>query len=658
MLSELDQLILAQALEEMRAGRSGARQLELEGEEVVLTYAPLADFGWSLGLLSPLDELTAPAEATASAIRRDATETVRSTLTIMAAFFLLALISATSFNRRFLTRPVEALAAGTREVAGGNLKVRIPVESGDELGLLAGSFNHMTEELERSIDERQLAEALVREKEAQYRGIFEATSDGVVIRKLEDFTIVEANPAYCAMHGLEREEIIGTAIGGEGYRDHLKLIEAEGQFRLQGIDHRADGTPFHVEVLGTKIGYLGKPHLLVTVRDVSERVQAFEFLERRVAERTRELSTLLDISHSVTFTLELSRLLELILDKLRDVVDYAAAAIFILKDGELELLSYRGPLEGERPRPLEDTRHGREVIERRAPLVIADVHAETELARSLRLAALDGRGEVPGYIASWMGVPLIVRDKVIGILAFEHGERGYYDAHRAALALAFANQAAVAIENAQLYEEASGKAALEERQRLARELHDSVSQALYGIALGARTARTQLERDPKRAAEPLDYVLKLAEAAVAEMRALIFELRPESLAKEGLVTALDKQASALRARYGLKVETTLPEEPQLPFAAKEALYRVAQEALHNVVKHAGAKNADLALEVGGGRVSLTIADDGVGFDPSGDFPGHLGLKSMRERLESIGGCLYIESAPEEGTRLSASVPLG
>jgi signal transduction histidine kinase len=120
---------------------------------------------------------------------------------------------------------------------------------------------------------------------------------------------------------------------------------------------------------------------------------------------------------------------------------------------------------------------------------------------------------------------------------------------------------------------------LEERQRLARELHDSVSQALYGIALGARTARKRLDSDPSNLAEPLDYVLTLAEAGLTEMRALIFELRPDSIETEGLVAALGRQVAATRARYGVAVNAELADEPEVPVATKEALYRIAQEAM-------------------------------------------------------------------------------
>ena len=184
-----------------------------------------------------------------------------------------------------------------------------------------------------------------------------------------------------------------------------------------------------------------------------------------------------------------------------------------------------------------------------------------------------------------------------------------------------------------------------------------MSQALYGIALGARTARTLLDRDPARAGEPLDYVLSLAEAGLAEMRALILELRPESLASEGLVGALTRQAAALRARHKLDAGTHLGKEPDLPLPTKEALYRVAQEALNNTVKHARATKIRLALSPEAGATVLVVGDDGKGFDPGGCFPGHLGLQSMRERIAQLGGTLTITSAPDEGTTVRAVVPV-
>jgi len=212
-----------------------------------------------------------------------------------------------------------------------------------------------------------------------------------------------------------------------------------------------------------------------------------------------------------------------------------------------------------------------------------------------------------------------------------------------------ADLAGVAVENARLFTEAQEKAALEERQRLAWELHDSVSQALHGIALGAQTVRIQLERDPAAAAAPLDYVLGLCDGAHREMQALLLALRPEAVEKEGLVAALMTQAEALRARHGLLVEMELGPEPAPQHL--HGLFRVASEALHNVVKHARARKVWLRLGAG----ELEVRDDGRGFDPSRGFPGHFGLATMRERMERLGGTLSIESSPS-GTRVLARVP--
>src|SRR5713101_6128069 len=208
-----------------------------------------------------------------------------------------------------------------------------------------------------------------------------------------------------------------------------------------------------------------------------------------------------------------------------------------------------------------------------------------------------------------------------------------------------------------LYEQTQELVSLQERQRLARELHDSVSQTLYGIGLGAYTAREALESDPEQAMASIDYVLTLAEAGLAEMRALIFELRPDSLEIEGLVAALSKQVAVLRARYKLTVEADLGEEPNLSLEMKHALYRIAQEAFHNIVKNARASTVVLRLTEQANEIILEVRDNGRGFDPEGLFPGHLGLRSMHERVTKMGGTLSIESVAGQGTCVGARMPI-
>jgi signal transduction histidine kinase len=154
----------------------------------------------------------------------------------------------------------------------------------------------------------------------------------------------------------------------------------------------------------------------------------------------------------------------------------------------------------------------------------------------------------------------------------------------------------------------------------------------------------------------LEYVMSLAQAGLTEMRALIFELRPESLENEGLVIALTKQAASVQARHGIAVTTDLGEEPPFSLDIKEALYRIAREALHNIVKHANASHVTLAIKRDDKLISLDVCDDGKGFDPGGDYPGHLGLHSMRERVERLGGTITIASAPGEGTQIAVRIP--
>jgi len=187
-------------------------------------------------------------------------------------------------------------------------------------------------------------------------------------------------------------------------------------------------------------------------------------------------------------------------------------------------------------------------------------------------------------------------------------------------------------------------------------LHASVSPAHSGIRLGTHTALEALDRDPGEAIAPLEYVITLAEVGLAEMRALIFELRPESLATEGAIAALTKQVDVLRTRYKLSVDAQLCEEPALSLERKQALYRIAQEALHNIVKHARARTVLLRLNRQDGKLILEVCDDGKGFDPTGPFPGHLGLHSIQERAAWLGGTCSIESAPAQGTCLRVRIP--
>jgi signal transduction histidine kinase/PAS domain-containing protein len=230
-------------------------------------------------------------------------------------------------------------------------------------------------------------------------------------------------------------------------------------------------------------------------------------------------------------------------------------------------------------------------------------------------------------------------------------------------------QLALAIENSRLYAEARQVAALEERQHLARELHDSVTQSLFTVTLMAEAAQAMVERDPSRVGSYLDKLKSTAGTALNEMRALLAQLRPTALGASGLGPALRRHAETVGQQLALPIEVEVdPDLGSLPTAVEDALFRIAQEALHNVVKHAQAQQARVCLTRAGAMdgnrgpgVVLTVEDDGQGFEPSraaGGTGGRgLGLTGMRERASALGGHLTVESAPGHGSRIIVAVPL-
>ncbi len=208
-----------------------------------------------------------------------------------------------------------------------------------------------------------------------------------------------------------------------------------------------------------------------------------------------------------------------------------------------------------------------------------------------------------------------------------------------------------------LRHQAMALAAGEERSHLARELHDSVTQALFSMTLITRSIELILPRDPAAATARLATLRDLQRDALAEMRSLIFELRPGSLAEDGLVRALRTHAAAVQGRVGLPVVVTADEMDRLPIDVEDALYRIAQEALHNVVKHAAARQVRLGVTRNAHAIRLVVEDDGSGFDPSRTPAGHLGIAGMRARAEKIGARLDLRTRPGEGTRIEVVAPI-
>jgi signal transduction histidine kinase len=264
-------------------------------------------------------------------------------------------------------------------------------------------------------------------------------------------------------------------------------------------------------------------------------------------------------------------------------------------------------------------------------------------------------------LTDFLGVPIIDGDIVVGAiyLANTIDASGFSDDDEALLVL-LAGHAAVALANARLNERSRELTLVEERNRLARDLHDAVSQKLFSLRLTADAAATLLASDPVRAGAELARVQRLAREASAELRAVLAELRPPALSEDGLAAALHKHVDTLRRAH--QVELTLDASTTCPVPSdiEDTIFRVAQEALHNALRHADPRVIKVGLETCGDAVVLEVRDDGRGFDTAtGEVASvrRLGLTSMRERAERLGGTLVVESATGAGTTVRVEIPL-
>jgi signal transduction histidine kinase len=263
----------------------------------------------------------------------------------------------------------------------------------------------------------------------------------------------------------------------------------------------------------------------------------------------------------------------------------------------------------------------------------------------------------PEGIVSLAHVPITVDDEVFGVFGVNYTTRRTFTGSEERLLSALARKAALAIENARLYGRAQQAATLEERQRLARDLHDAVTQTLFSASLIAEVLPQLMARDPDEGQRRASQLRDLTRGALAEMRNLLLELRPGALTEVGLQDLLAQlvEAMASRSHTAIRLEVH-GQVGRLPGDVQIALYRLAQESLANVVKHARARSASVSLRAEAEGLTLRIEDDGRGFDPAAPSPGHLGLAVMRERAAAVGASLEVDSRPGTGTRVRIAWP--
>lgn len=366
--------------------------------------------------------------------------------------------------------------------------------------------------------------------------------------------------------------------------------------------------------------------------------------------RIEQLRLLAEVSRRITSILDINELLDQVARLIQETFDYYLVEFGLIEGDQVVIRAGAGPDWSFHSQTIR-LALGEEGITGFVagagwPILLEDVDRDP---RYIRLPNIKSR--------SMVAVPIQSKGRGLGVLTVESDRLAAFDHGDLVMLMSLADQVAVALENAALYDRAQQLAALEERQRLAHALHDSVTQSLYGVTMYAEAASHWLQTgDTARVAEFLDQIRETALDALREMRLLIFELRPARLTELGLAAALKARVDAVESRVGIEVDMDVSGDTSLPAAVEEELFGVAREALNNSLRHGRPRRVKILLRGDPVGVTMEIQDDGQGFDPGRLHSGGLGLSGMHERAARARGKLSIDSAPGQGTRVRVEVP--
>jgi PAS domain S-box-containing protein len=532
------------------------------------------------------------------------------------------------------------------------------------------------------------AETSLRESEQRFRVLSEATYEGVLIH--ETGIIVDANATFAQMTGYDPDTLIGKKIAALVTDDSHDLVAAStrlvASISVEVEMRRQDGSTFYADTRGRHVFYRGRNMSIVVVRDITyrKRIEAYlrnasSELERQVEARTAALSeansrlqeeieercrveaaeheqrilaeALRDTAAALNSTLNFEEVLERILVNADRVVKHDRGNIMLIEAGFTRTVRTRGYPNAEAQDtilnarwPVATTPTFQWMIAHKKALVIPDVKEfygwKREPAEEDWLA-----------IGSYLGVPIVREGEVIGFLNLDCVPVGFFTPEHAARLEVFANQIATAVGNAHLYEQAKILAAMQERQRLARDLHDSVSQTLFSANAIAESLIPLFKKHPERVEQGVIELYQLIQGALAEMRTLLLELRPGALTETSLGALLHHLVEAIKGRITIDVSLSIDDQRSLPSDVQIVLYRIAQEALNNIARHAQASHISISLLNDQTRTDLHISDDGRGFDPAHIRPNHFGIGIMNERADSIGAALTVNSKIGSGTEV-------
>jgi len=669
----------------------GCSEGDLNGlSDEVVAFAPLAEAPWGVVIRQKSSEVFAP-------VRRLMVFTaILGLATFLGAFFLVWVTT------NSVIKPVQALTEAAQRITQGDLDTPIQQLSPhqytrDELGILAQSFAGMRRQLNRSMNEiqslNQTLDQRVRERtqaaldaqlEAQVarddlRAIIDALSDELVVLDVDQHEIQLVNRA-----AQEHYSDLGDLIGLPFYRifpclhDDSKYdcvcpipeVVSSGK-SIRSVHYHPEAGNGNQRILEIVASPMRDANGEITrvvelLRDVTEEHSMRQSLVRR----NQQLAILNAISTTVNKSLDLQELLNLTLTEVLRLTEVDVGAVFLLEDvlGKLELAACQG-LSPEAAHlasemgMLDSSCGG--VIERGEVVIVPDIrNFRGKRARSLKRE----------HLSSLLHIPLMTKGATLGSLCLGTRKPVEFSPEEEDLLKAIGSQIAVAVENARLYAEVQQKEQIrgelfskalnaqeDERKRIARELHDETSQALTAMLFTLDDAAecTKMSEVSQR----LERLRSLAEHTLDGVHKLIFDLRPSMLDHLGLVPALRSYAESRLTEQGVRVvvdEISAPRrlEPEV----ETAVFRVVQEAINNIARHAAARNVWIQLGFNYPNLTVTVEDDGIGFEPSSIHasPGSLrglGLMGMRERLEILGGDLEFTSLPGQGTEITITVPL-
>jgi signal transduction histidine kinase len=381
-------------------------------------------------------------------------------------------------------------------------------------------------------------------------------------------------------------------------------------------------------------------------------------LNENVEARTREITTLVDFSKRLSANQETRALMRDMLVALKNTIDYQSASIWTRENGNVVLSSYEMSEPEAESQALNGTKlpssYSRvySVLEQKRKPLISNNSRKNFFSYLLSQFTDGMTGKLYQGARSWMATPLVAHDDMIGALRVDHVAPNYFTPERERLLEAIGNQAALAIEHARLFTLAEQAAVMAERNRIARDLHDAVSQTLFAASVTADSLDKSFQKDPHQAKEQLDELRQLNRGALAEMRMLLFELRPDALRHADLEELLGHLVNAARSRLNIEVDLKIDDDLALPSHVKTQFYRIAQEALNNIAKHSRATHASVSVARLDRQIELRVTDNGCGFDDAVEKSGHFGLTNMRERAQEIGAVFELKSAPDKGAEIS------